>query len=248
MRKEAGEYEPLFRLESWRVHRREARRRQGRDRGDDQDLGQRRALSCARPRATARSTRWTARCATRSARSTRTCSDIELVNFKVRILDETKGTDAVTRVLLDASDGHDVVGLDRGAARTSSPPPGRRSWTRWSIAEQPAARRRACDPARQARHRRRARRSSCSRCCARGSSRSGRACRRSSEAFAARVGAPHACAVSSRDDRAAPGAARRRRGRGRRGRHLAVLVRGVGERALSTSARGRCSPTSTRSR
>jgi 2-isopropylmalate synthase len=36
--------------------------------------------------------------------------DIELVNFKVRILDETKGTDAVTRVLIDASDGHDTWG------------------------------------------------------------------------------------------------------------------------------------------
>ena len=36
--------------------------------------------------------------------------DIELVNFKVRILDETKGTGAVTRVLLDASDGHDTWG------------------------------------------------------------------------------------------------------------------------------------------
>jgi 2-isopropylmalate synthase len=32
-------------------------------------------------------------------------ADIELVNYKVRILDETKGTGAVTRVLLDASDG-----------------------------------------------------------------------------------------------------------------------------------------------
>ncbi len=31
--------------------------------------------------------------------------EIELVNFKVRILDETKGTGAVTRVLLDSSDG-----------------------------------------------------------------------------------------------------------------------------------------------
>ena len=30
------------------------------------------------------------------------------VNFKVRILDESKGTGAVTRVLLDASDGVDV--------------------------------------------------------------------------------------------------------------------------------------------
>jgi 2-isopropylmalate synthase len=32
-------------------------------------------------------------------------ADIELVNYKVRILDEAKGTGAVTRVLLDASDG-----------------------------------------------------------------------------------------------------------------------------------------------
>jgi 2-isopropylmalate synthase len=31
--------------------------------------------------------------------------DIELTNFKVRILDEAKGTDAVTRVLIEASDG-----------------------------------------------------------------------------------------------------------------------------------------------
>ena len=36
--------------------------------------------------------------------------DIDLVNFKVRILDEAKGTGAVTRVLLDASDGDDVWG------------------------------------------------------------------------------------------------------------------------------------------
>ena len=36
--------------------------------------------------------------------------DIDLVNFKVRILDETKGTGSVTRVLIDASDGHDVWG------------------------------------------------------------------------------------------------------------------------------------------
>ena len=36
--------------------------------------------------------------------------DIELVNYKVRILDETKGTGAVTRVLIDASDGHETWG------------------------------------------------------------------------------------------------------------------------------------------
>ena len=32
-------------------------------------------------------------------------ADIELTNYKVRILDETHGTGAVTRVLLDSSDG-----------------------------------------------------------------------------------------------------------------------------------------------
>ncbi len=36
--------------------------------------------------------------------------DIDLVNFKVRILDETNGTGAVTRVLIDASDGREVWG------------------------------------------------------------------------------------------------------------------------------------------
>ena len=40
--------------------------------------------------------------------------DIDLVNFKVRILDETKGTGAVTRVLIDASEGHRGLGVDRG--------------------------------------------------------------------------------------------------------------------------------------
>ena len=36
--------------------------------------------------------------------------EISLVNFKVRILDETKGTGAVTRVLIDSSDGHETWG------------------------------------------------------------------------------------------------------------------------------------------
>jgi len=35
---------------------------------------------------------------------------IQLVNYRVRILDEAKGTGAVTRVLLDSSDGHDSWG------------------------------------------------------------------------------------------------------------------------------------------
>jgi 2-isopropylmalate synthase len=36
--------------------------------------------------------------------------DIELVNFKVRILDEATGTAATTRVLIDSSDGHESWG------------------------------------------------------------------------------------------------------------------------------------------
>jgi 2-isopropylmalate synthase len=35
---------------------------------------------------------------------------ISLVNFKVRILDETKGTGAVTRVLIDSGDGRESWG------------------------------------------------------------------------------------------------------------------------------------------
>jgi 2-isopropylmalate synthase len=35
---------------------------------------------------------------------------IELVNFKVRILDEAKGTSAVTRVLIDSADHDDTWG------------------------------------------------------------------------------------------------------------------------------------------
>ena len=50
-------------------------------------------------------------------------ADIELVNFKVRILDADKGTGAVTRVLLDASDGT-ASGARSASPRTSSRPPG----------------------------------------------------------------------------------------------------------------------------
>jgi 2-isopropylmalate synthase len=35
---------------------------------------------------------------------------VELVNYKVRILDQAHGTDAVTRVFIDASDGTGVWG------------------------------------------------------------------------------------------------------------------------------------------
>ena len=173
-----------------------------------------------------------ARCARRSARSTRTWRDIELVNFKVRILDEDKGTGAVTRVLLDASDGTERVGLDRrlrerrrgllaGArrlARARHARPGRRR-------ERPAG-----DPARAAGARRGRGAARARRCCAPGGSRSGRCSASSSERFAAVVGAPLRERRLERHRRAAPGAARRRRARRRRGHHQPVLVRRVGQR------------------
>jgi 2-isopropylmalate synthase len=104
MRKEAGEYEPLFRLESWRCivekradgkveteatikiwvnGERYVRTAEGNGPVHALDRALRDAIGEIHPH----------------------LKDIELVNFKVRILDETKGTDAVTRVLLDASDG-----------------------------------------------------------------------------------------------------------------------------------------------
>jgi 2-isopropylmalate synthase len=104
MRKEAGTYEPLFRLESWRVlvekrvdgkviteatikvwlgGERYVRTAEGNGPVNALDAALRDAIGELHPH----------------------LRDIELVNFKVRILDETKGTGAVTRVLIDASDG-----------------------------------------------------------------------------------------------------------------------------------------------
>ena len=109
IRKETGEYEPLFRLESWRViaEKREdgrvqteatikiwvdgeryVRTAEGNGPVNALDRALRDALVETHPH----------------------LRDIRLTNFKVRILDETKGTEAVTRVLLDASDGVDTWG------------------------------------------------------------------------------------------------------------------------------------------
>jgi 2-isopropylmalate synthase len=109
MRKEGGEYEPLFRLESWRVlvekradgkvdteatikiwlgGERYVRTAEGNGPVHALDKALRDAIGEIHPH----------------------LRDIELVNFKVRILDENKGTGAVTRVLIDASDGQQVWG------------------------------------------------------------------------------------------------------------------------------------------
>jgi 2-isopropylmalate synthase len=109
LRKETGEYEPLFRLESWRAivekradgkveteatikiwvdGERYVRTAEGNGPVHALDRALRAAIGEIHPH----------------------LKDIDLVNFKVRILDETKGTGAITRVLLDASDGADVWG------------------------------------------------------------------------------------------------------------------------------------------
>ena len=111
MRREAGVFEPLFELESWRViveqhaagevrteatikirvgpqRERVVRIAEGNGPVHALDQALRSAIGEFHPH----------------------LNDIELVNFKVRILDETKGTGAVTRVLLDASDHRDTWG------------------------------------------------------------------------------------------------------------------------------------------
>jgi 2-isopropylmalate synthase len=109
IRRETGDYEPLFRLESWRaiVEKREdgrvqteatikiwvegeryVRTAEGNGPVNALDKALRAAIADVYPH----------------------IQDIALVNFKVRIMDESKGTGAITRVLLDASDGTDTWG------------------------------------------------------------------------------------------------------------------------------------------
>jgi 2-isopropylmalate synthase len=113
IRKETGEYEPLFILESWRVI--VEKRADGRVEteatikiwtppGPDGERYVRTAEGNGPVHALDRALR------DALVEIHPHLRDIDLVNFKVRILDETKGTGAVTRVLLDASDGEQVWG------------------------------------------------------------------------------------------------------------------------------------------
>jgi 2-isopropylmalate synthase len=104
LRRESGEYTPLFRLESFRVIT--EKREDGRVQTEavikvwvDGERYVRTAEGNGPVNALDR--------ALRSAISDRypELAGIELTNYKVRILDETHGTEAVTRVLLDSSDG-----------------------------------------------------------------------------------------------------------------------------------------------
>jgi 2-isopropylmalate synthase len=109
IRKETGDYEPLFRLESWRVIA--EKREDGRVQTEatikiwvDGDRYVRTAEGNGPVNALDRALR------DALVETHPHLSDIRLTNFKVRILDETKGTEAITRVLLDASDGTDTWG------------------------------------------------------------------------------------------------------------------------------------------
>jgi 2-isopropylmalate synthase len=109
LRKEAGDYEPLFRLESWRVS--VEKRADGRVETEATIkiwLGGERYIRTAEGNGPVNALDKALREAIGEIHPH--LRDIELVNFKVRILDETKGTGAVTRVLIDASDGREVWG------------------------------------------------------------------------------------------------------------------------------------------
>jgi 2-isopropylmalate synthase len=109
IRRESGEYEPLFRLESWRViaEKREDGRVQTEATIKIWVDGQR-YVRVAEGNGPVNALD----AALRGAIGERYphLRDIKLVNYKVRILDEWKATGATTRVLLDATDGTDTWG------------------------------------------------------------------------------------------------------------------------------------------
>ncbi|HTU79055.1 MAG TPA: citramalate synthase [Solirubrobacteraceae bacterium] len=109
LRKQAGVYEPLFRLESWRVIvEKHADGRASTEATIKIWLGGERFVRTAEGNGPVHALDRALRDAIGEIHPH--LKDIQLINFKVRILDEAKGTDAVTRVLIDASDGHDVWG------------------------------------------------------------------------------------------------------------------------------------------
>ncbi|EHN12264.1 (R)-citramalate synthase [Patulibacter medicamentivorans] len=109
LRRETGTYDPLFTLESWRVI---VEQRAGGQVETEATIkiwiGDERFVRTAEGNGPVHALDRALRSAIGQVHPH--LSDIELVNFKVRILDETKGTGAVTRVLIDASDGNRTWG------------------------------------------------------------------------------------------------------------------------------------------
>ncbi|MEI6448028.1 MAG: citramalate synthase [Actinomycetes bacterium] len=109
LRRTTGDYQPLFRLESWRVIvEKEADGRVQTEATVKVWTGEERHVSTAEGNGPVNALDRALRSAIGKAHPE--LAGIELVNFKVRILDESRGTQSVTRVLLDATDGHDVWG------------------------------------------------------------------------------------------------------------------------------------------
>jgi 2-isopropylmalate synthase len=109
LRGEMAPHEPLFRLESFRVL--VEKREDGRavcEATIKIHVGDERVISTAEGNGPVNALDQALRQAI--VRQYPHLADIELVNYKVRILDEAKGTGAVTRVLLDASDGEESWG------------------------------------------------------------------------------------------------------------------------------------------
>jgi 2-isopropylmalate synthase len=109
LRKEAGVYEPLFRLESWRtIVEKRADGKVSTEATIKIWVGGERLVRTAEGNGPVNALDGALRAAIGEIYPH--LHDIELVNFKVRILDETGGTGAITRVLLDTSDGHGTWG------------------------------------------------------------------------------------------------------------------------------------------
>jgi 2-isopropylmalate synthase len=104
LRRETGDYEPLFRLESFRVV---TEKREDGGVGTEATVkiwvGGERFLRTAEGNGPVNALDKALRDAITELHPH--LADIELTNYKVRILDEAHGTGAVTRVLLDSSDG-----------------------------------------------------------------------------------------------------------------------------------------------
>jgi 2-isopropylmalate synthase len=113
IRRETGDYEPLFRLESWRVI--SEKREDGRVQTEatikiwvPPTLDGQRYVATAEGNGPVHALDRALREAI--GEHYPHLRDIKLVNYKVRILDEWKATGATTRVLLDATDGSDTWG------------------------------------------------------------------------------------------------------------------------------------------
>jgi 2-isopropylmalate synthase len=109
LRKESGDYQPLFRLESWRVT---AEQHADGDVKTEATIkiwvdGER-YVSYAEGNGPVNALDTALRAVITEAHPH--LADTSLTNFKVRILDETKGSDATIRVLIDATDGEHTWG------------------------------------------------------------------------------------------------------------------------------------------